>query len=158
MVTSSYFYSGCIDSTIDVNQHIKEVKSSDRGYTGNWGFCFTASWIWVSSVLWQPKGPPVTWGASSTALVASWKKWLFNSTLHSAQVFFVQFGALQDKKDIKLLAYRARATNMVKGIKGKTYEEWLCSHGLFSLEKRRVRRDSKFTTVNLWIRSIIGHS
>lgn len=94
-------------------------------------------------MLWQPKGPTVTCklrfikhsiGSQLKEVIVQ-----FCSTLSSS--IFVQFGALQDKKDIKLLASRARATNMVKGIKGKTYEEWLCSHGLFSLEKRRVRQE-----------------
>jgi len=53
---------------------------------------------------------------------------------------WVQFGAPQYKKDIKLLEIMQRkARKMGKVLEGKMYEEFPWSLGLFSTEKRRMR-------------------
>ena len=50
--------------------------------------------------------------------------------------------APQYKEDIRLLeCIQTSGTKMVKGLKSKTYKEWLRSLGLFSLEQRRLRGD-----------------
>lgn len=78
MKTQVEIHKGKLISTAwSAQEHLVEgntgytYRQEDEGLESSpWGFCLMESWIWASSVSWQPKGPTVPWGASSPALPA----------------------------------------------------------------------------------------
>ncbi|KAK4820681.1 hypothetical protein QYF61_003601 [Mycteria americana] len=74
------------------------------------------------------------------ALAAKRANHILGCIKHSITSWSKEFWAPQFKKDVKVLeCIRRKATKLVKGLEGTSYEEQLRTLGLSSLEERRLR-------------------